>query len=227
MVALAVQHPHSTDLAWPIFASAPVKFNAHEHLFHEGDEADALYEIESGVVVIYRVALDGSRQIHGLRYPGEFVGVGYGSTFGVSAVAVRPVTARRIPRPALDRAIDEAPKLARRLLEACTNELMRTSDQLMVISNRTAIGRVASCLLDIHERAAGGGDTVILPITRGEMGDLLGLTIETVSRAMTRLKSLGVISLPRSDTVIVRDREALHALAEGDGNGAARGRLCA
>jgi len=227
MVAALAACPPSPETALPLGPQPLVKFNSQEHLFHEGDETDALYEIVSGVVVIYRVALDGSRQIHGLRYAGEFVGIGYGRTYGVSAVAVRPTTVRRLPKAMLERAIEETPHLARRLLEVCTDELMRTSDQLMVISNRIALGRVAACLLDIHERAAGGGDTIILPITRSEMGDLLGLTIETVSRAMTRLKSLGIIALPRSDTVIVRDRDAMRALAEGDGTGAARGRLCA
>ncbi|MCF3934827.1 helix-turn-helix domain-containing protein [Acuticoccus sp. M5D2P5] len=200
---------------------------SHEHLFHEGDPAAAIFEIASGVVIIYRTGLDGCRLIHGLRFKGELVGVGYGETYGVSAVAVRPATVRRISRAALDRAIDDDPGAARRVLEALTSELMRISDRLMVIGSRTAIGRVAACLLDLSARSAGGGETFILPICRSEMADYLGLTIETVSRAMTRLKTLGIITLPRSDTVTIKDRPALQTLAHDDGDGAARGRLCA
>lgn len=215
------------DTLLPVSTMPLLRWNNHEHLFHEGDTASAIFAIESGAVLIYRTTLDGCRLIHGIRFKGELVGVGYGDTYGVSAVAVRPATARSISRCALDRAIDEDPAVARTIMQALTSELMSTSDQLMIIGSRTAIGRVAACLVDLSNRAAGGGDDFVLPVNRAEMGDLLGLTIETVSRSMTRLKTLGIIALPRSDTVMIRKRSALLALAQDDGDGAARGRLCA
>ncbi|WP_108660150.1 Crp/Fnr family transcriptional regulator [Acuticoccus kandeliae] len=208
-------------------AAPHLRIGRQEHLFHEGDPADAIFVVLSGVVVIYRTGLDGNRLIHGLRFAGELVGVGYGETFGVSAVAVRPSVVRRVSRASLERLIDEDHAAVRQILKVLTAELMRTSDQLMVIGSRTAIGRVATCLLDMSTRAAGGGETFILPICRSEMADYLSLTIETVSRAMSRLKSLGIISLPQTNTVTIRDRAALQALAAEDGEGAARGRLCA
>lgn len=185
-----------------------------------------IYKLESGAVVIYRLGFDGCRLIHGIRFKGELLGLGYQGTYSVSAVAVRPTTAHSISRAALDRMIDTDPCVARQVMRALSSELVRTSDHLMVLGSRTSIGRVAACLIDLSDRAAGGGDTFMLPVTRAEMGDLLGLTIETVSRAMTRLKMLGTISLPRSDTVVIRNRPALLALAQDDGAGAARGRLC-
>lgn len=219
--------PALTDAATPAPNAPPLGWAKQEHLFHEGDPAAALFIIESGAVVIYRTARDGCRLIHGIRFKGEYVGLGYGETYGVSAVAVRPTTARSISRAALNRLIETDSTVARQMMLSLSAELMRTSDHLMVIGSRTAIGRVAACLLDLSERAAGGEGTFILPVSRSEMGDLLGLTIETVSRAMTRLKTLGIIALPRSDTVVIRSRSALLALAHDDGDGAARGRLAA
>ena len=227
MNATSVPRPASLDIVLPFSTPAMLRWDTHEHLFHEGDPASAIYEIKSGAVVIYRTTFDGCRLIQGVRFKGELVGVGYGGIYGLSAVAVRPTTACSLSRSALDRMIDADPAIARCMMQALTSELIRTSDQLMVISGRTAIGRVAACLIDLSSRAAGGADTFLLPLSRAEMGDLLGLTIETVSRSMSRLRSQGIIALPRSDTVTIRNRSELTALAEDDGAGAARGRLCA
>lgn len=227
MFAAPLHTSMAPSATWPAPVAQIARFGSHEHLFHEGDVATALFVIEAGVIAIYRTTFDGGRLIHGLRFKGELIGVGYGRTYGVSAVALRPSTVRRIPRSAIESALDDDPAFARRLLEICTRELMAISDQLLVIGSRTSLGRVAACLLDLSERAASGSDTFILPVTRSEMGDLLGLTIETVSRTMTRLKTLGVIALPHSDTVVIKNRETLRHLARDEGEGAARGRICA
>ncbi|MBJ3776597.1 Crp/Fnr family transcriptional regulator [Acuticoccus mangrovi] len=226
MFATSVASPALPEALWPVPAST-LRWDSQEHLFHEGDPVSAIFTIESGAVVIYRTARDGCRQIHGIRFQGELVGIGYNVTYGVSAVAVRPTSARAVSRATLDRLLDNDPTLARQMMRALTSELRRTSNLLMVIGSRTAIGRVAACLIDFSNRAADSDDTFVLPLSRGEMGDLLGLTIETVSRAMTRLKVLGIIALRRTDTVTIRKRATLLALAEEDGDGAARGRLCA
>lgn len=213
------------DTMWPAGAPSLTRVASGEHLFHEGDPVEAIFEIVSGVVVIYRTSIDGCRLIHDLRFRGELVGLGYGQTYATGAIAMRPTTLRRISRAAMERCLDEDPATVRRMLEAMTLEITRTSDRLMVIGSRTAIGRVATCLLDLSNRMAGGTDTFILPISRSQMADYLGLTVETVSRSMTRLKTLRVIALPRSNTIVIRDRVELQTLAHEDGAGAARGRL--
>ncbi|WP_170134964.1 Crp/Fnr family transcriptional regulator [Acuticoccus kandeliae] len=197
------------------------------HILREGDEASALCEILSGAVMIYRHTVDGSRVILGLRFKGELVGLSSRQRYACSAVAIRPTTLRKIPYSAIDKAIDHDPRLARRLLNACTAELCRSREQLMIVGNRTALGRVAALIIDLADRSQEDGIAMTLPFTRCEMGDYLGLTLETVSRAISRLKALRIIDLPRSDMVIIRDRARLEALADGDGDGASRGRLCA
>ncbi|RAI03825.1 transcriptional regulator [Acuticoccus sediminis] len=226
MIASLSTHPASHS-AFSSHATPLTRVGSHEHIFHEGAPAEAMFMIVNGVVVIYRTGIDGCRIIQDLRFKGEYVGVGYEENYSFSAIAVRPTVVRRIARAAVERAIDESPVTARRLLEALTLEQSRLSDRLMVIGSRTAIGRVAACFLDISSRSSGGAETFMVPISRSEMADYLGLTIETVSRAITRLRTLGIIALPRSDTVTIRDRAALQALAQDDGDGAARGRFCA
>ena len=101
----------------------------------------------------------------------------------------------------------------------------RTREQLMIVGSRSALGRVAALLMDLSERAEHSCATVTIPLTRSEMGDYLGLTIETVSRSMSRLKALKIIALPRSDSVLILNRSRLSDLASGVDEGAARGRI--
>lgn len=222
MIATSVRSP-----GLPVATLPLSRWSSHEHIFHEGDPASAIYVIESGAVIIYRTALDGCRLIHGIRFRGELVGLGFLDSYSVSAIASSPTAARTICRCALERMIETDPAVARTMMQALMAEMQMTSDQLMVIGSRTALGRLAACLLDLSNRAAGGGDTFVLPVSRAEMGDLLGLTIETVSRSFSRLRALDMIALPKSDTVVIRNRPGLMALAQDEGEGAARGRLCA
>ena len=222
MIAASIRSP-----GLPVATLPLARWSSHEHIFHEGDPASAIYVIESGAVIVYRTALDGCRLIHGIRFRGELVGLGFLDSYSVSAIASSPTAARTISRCALDRLIETDPAVAQAMMQALMAEMQMTSDQLMIIGSRTALGRVAACFLDLSNRAAGGGETFVLPVSRAEMGDLLGLTIETVSRSVSRLKALDIIALPKSDTVVIRNRPGLMALAQDDGAGAARGRLCA
>lgn len=226
MLALSDKPDTRFDSVLPTLAQCQT-FAVGEHVFHEGDAAAAVFEVVDGVVVLYGITLEGGRQLMGLRFPGELLGLTHRETYGWSAMAVRRATLRRIPRAVLDREIEDDPDFAKRIIAACTSELSRTRDQLMIVGCRSALGRVAALLLDIAERTADGGPSFSLPITRGEMGDYLGLTLETVSRAVSRLKALKIIALPRNDQVIVLDRGRLRDLADGIGEGASRGRMAA
>lgn len=205
-------------------AAPPMGFERGEHLYHEGDEVDRVLEIVRGVVTLYKTAVDGQRQLVGVRFPGDFLGTAGVDRHHTSAMAARATQVRSASRAELDAAMERDGALGRRLLLACRAELRSTRDHLMVIGSRSALGRVAALLVEISDRSAGGAPAFELPLTRGEMGDYLGLTLETVSRAIKRLKTLKIVALPRTDQVLVLDRRGLRALAEGAGEGAARGR---
>ncbi|MEM8854198.1 MAG: helix-turn-helix domain-containing protein [Pseudomonadota bacterium] len=219
----AIQSPSN----WPPSGAQPLTFSAGEHLFHEGDDATCLYEIKDGVVVLYSTALDGVRQLLGVRFRGDLLGISGGAQHHCGALAARTTRVNRMSRAQVDRMIDADPKLARRLLKACGSELLRTREQLTIVGSRSALGRVAALLLDLAGRDGNGNASVTLPLSRSEMGDYLGLTLETVSRCMSRLKALNIIALPRSDTVVILNHSRLSDLASGIDEGAARGRMVA
>lgn len=227
MAQLDRNDAHHGSTVWPEAGQRLVALAGGEHLFFDGDDDGTLFEVVEGVVALYKLTVEGSRQVLGLRFPGELLGLGHQKQYGCSAVAMGAVRVRRIDRGALDRALGQDPELARRLLDAAMADLRQSREQLMIVGCRSAIGRVAAFLRDMASRAPEQGVGFHLPLTRTDMGDFLGLTLETVSRTMSRLKALGIIALPRHDLVVLCDPWRLGALADGVDEGAARGRLAA
>ena len=189
---------------------------AGETLFNEGDDADCIYEITSGMLRLYKLLPDGRRQIVGFLTAGHLLGLALEGTYVYTAETLTDVTLCRYRRSGFDRLIDNVPGLARRLWGFTADELRMAQDQLMMIGRKTATEKVASFLLTQAE-LQGAADEVRVPMTRGDIGDYLGLTIETVSRTLTKLKRDGVIALPNLDRIEFRDRERLEEIAKGAG----------
>jgi CRP/FNR family transcriptional regulator len=187
-----------------------------EDLFLEGDEATQVYEIVSGVVCLYRIMPDGGRHILAFRFPGDIVGLCSPANYGYNAQAVGDARVRRISRTSLERMIDEHPGFARKLLRMAAAELNATRDHLTCLASKSAEAKVAEFLLMLTERSKpkAGADVVVdLPMTRTDIGDYLGLTIETVSRTISKMRRSGIIDLPRTTRVVVRSEERLAELA--------------
>ena len=193
-----------------------VLLEPHETLFFEGDENDAAFEIVSGLVCLSTLTPDGRRQLLGLRFPGDIVGLGRGAEHECGAVACGTTQARRIPRATLDRQLATDPQLALRLVAAACEDVRRSREQLLTIGRKCAVERVATFLDEMRRRVSPDGRAIEIALSRTDIGDLLGLSIETVSRSFTKLRGMGVIDLPRHDLAIVRRPAALTALALGD-----------
>ncbi len=188
-------------------------------LFSEGDEADGVYEVVSGTLRLYKVLIDGRRQIIGFVSGGQLLGLAPQRHYLCTAEAVTPLTVRRYQRPAFERRIDEEPGLARRLLTAVSNELRMAQDQMLLLGRKSATEKVASFLLSRAAREDGDyEDHVELAMGRGDIADYLGLTVETVSRTFTKLKNDGLIALPTPASVEILDVEQLEELASGAGD---------
>lgn len=188
-------------------------------LFSEGDEAEGVFEVVSGTLRLYKVLIDGRRQIIGFVSGGQLLGLAAQRQYLCTAEAVTPLTLRRYQRPAFERRIDEEPGLARRLLTAVSNELRMAQDQMVLLGRKSASEKVASFLLSLAAHEDGEHDDhVDLPMGRGDIADYLGLTVETVSRTFTRLKSDGLIALPTPASVEILDLEQLADLAAGVGD---------
>jgi CRP/FNR family transcriptional regulator len=193
-----------------------VSLSNREDLFLEDDEASHVYEVVSGVVCLYRIMSDGSRHILAFRFPGDFVGLCSSATHGYNAQAVGEARARRISRVGIERMIDERAGFARKLLRMVAAELGTMRDHLTCLASKSAEARVAEFLLMLAERShvrAGAAVVVNLPMTRTDIGDYLGLTIETVSRSISKMRRSGIIELPRTTQVVLRSKDRLAELA--------------
>ena len=185
-------------------------------------EADGLCaNLLSGVLKVSACTADGREQIVGLCYPADFVGSPFADTshFTVSALTEAEVCV--FPRGAFEGLLAVHGRMERLLLQRTFAALDDTRGRLLVLSRNTAEQKVAGFISNMAERARGtdcrahadGPATFDLPLTRGQIADVLGLTIETVSRQLTRLKTAGILALPGVRAVTVRDAAALRARA--------------
>lgn len=206
--------PHGLDEHW---SGAPVRrLEAKEHIFTEGDQRTHIYRVEKGAISLYKIMPDGRRQILGFAYPGDLIGLGACEEYKFNAQATKLTELKGLRWAAIQNSARHDPELALKLYEAISLELAAAHDLLLSTGQRSALERVAAFLLAMSRRG-GGRDRVVvnLPMTRADIGDFLGLTIETVSRTFTKLRQLGIIGLAQSASVHVLDIGALQELAEG------------
>jgi CRP/FNR family transcriptional regulator len=159
-------------------------------LFDQGALAGSVFNVTEGMIRLYKSLPDGRRQIVGFALPGDFLGLALMDRYGVAAESVNQVKVCRFPRSAFARYVDGKPHLLRRLHEFAGHELSLAQDQMLLLGRRTAEEKVAAFLLNLQARYARIGTltvTVPLPMSRQDIADYLGLTIETVSRTLTRL----------------------------------------
>jgi CRP/FNR family transcriptional regulator len=180
----------------------------------EGAPATCFFNITAGTARLYKSLPDGRRQITGFARAGDFLGLAGCTEYGFSAEAIDRVRLCRFTRLSLQRLLDDFPAMERRLLETAGNELVAAQEQMLLLGRKTASERLASFLIMMGRGAAGA---LHLPVSRSDIADYLGLTIETVSRTFTKFKSAGLISLPTITEVMILDRPRLTRLAEGAG----------
>jgi CRP/FNR family transcriptional regulator len=190
-----------------------------EALFWQGDTASHVFEISSGALRTVRVLSDGRRVITGFLFAGDVVGVSLKDRYLTTVEAIAPCLVRRLARRRFDEAVEQSTTLRPQLLAQLRDEMVAAQDQVMLLARKTAEERVASFLLALARRAGQGcqPDAIVaLPMTRLDMADYLGLTIETVSRVMTRLTGRGIIAPVGRHAIAIRRPAALMALAVDD-----------
>jgi len=186
-------------------------------LIAQDEEAEHIYNLTAGVVRLYRLLSDGRRQIVGFALPGDFLGLAMTKRNTFSADAVAPVAACRFPREVFTRYLAEKPHLLRRLHELSTHELTLAQDQMVLLGRRTAEEKVAAFLIRFRDRWSRINQAhlhIPLPMSRQDIGDFLGLTVETVSRMMTKLARDKVIVIV-PDGVRILDEKKLESLCAG------------
>jgi len=195
------------------------KVAAGGELIGEAESVDHYSNVLTGVVKLTKTLSDGRQQIVGLQFAPDFLGRPFKEESAIAAVAATDVELCSFPRRALERMMAEQPHLEHRLLQQTLKELDQARDWMVTLGRKTAPEKIASFLLmiarNIDPTAAPGVSSAAfdLPLSRAEIADFLGLTIETVSRHFTRLRGEGVIRIENNRHVIVDDLGRLAARA--------------
>jgi CRP/FNR family transcriptional regulator len=191
-------------------------FGAKETLFEQGEASGWVYNLTAGSVRLYKLLPDGRRQVVGFALPGDFLGLSMSERNMFSADALTPTAACRFSRQEYSDFLDAKPHLLRRLHSMASHELTLAQDQMVILGRRTAEERIAAFLIGLRNRwmrISGNQVHIPLPMTRQDIGDFLGLTVETVSRMMTRLaREKAIVIVP--DGVRLLDVARLERLAE-------------
>jgi CRP/FNR family transcriptional regulator len=184
----------------------------------EGDPIDGWFRIASGAVRLSKSTPDGRRQVVDFLIAGDYFGLTSERHYGYSVEAISRTTLVRYSRARLEAGVETEPVLARRLFGIACAELQRARQHLLLLGRKCADEKIASFLLALAERLgthSNGADIVHLPMSRQDMADYLGLTIETVSRTLTRLRREGLIALSTPQHVLLLRPDRLRTLAEG------------
>lgn len=206
------------DLAGLDSIAERMSLEAGEPLVREGEPAHSVFNITSGSVRIYKLMPDGRRQITGFLFAGDFIGLASGDVHAFTAEAIEETTVCRFRGSEYHAFARDRPELERALLERARHELAAAQNQMLLLGRKTARERLATFLLDLPARdpARPSIDHLIrLPMTRSEIADYLGLTIETVSREMTKLKAGGIVTLLSLHALRIDQPDRLRALADG------------
>lgn len=191
-----------------------LRYQRNETIFAEHDVATHIYYVAGGCVRLCRHVADGRRHISEFMFAGDLFGLGEFRTYPHSAEAVNSVTAIAYPRAVVEQFGWESGQLRMDMMEHFSTMLANTRQRLFRASCQSARERTASFILQMSHQTA-TADRVDLPMGRQEIADHLGLTIETVCRAITALREAGTIEIPNPHQFIVRRPDELRAMAEG------------
>lgn len=190
---------------FPPAAGSATFYSAGAEIYGQGERAGHLYRIEFGAVRIFRLLADGRRQISAFHFAGEVFGFAADGTHHFFAEAIVP-SGIQVLRPS-------AGGFAQDMLSLVLSGLVRAQEHLLVLGRQSATERVAAFLLDLRNRQ-GGLQRVELPMSRTDIGDYLGLTIETVSRVFSKLRAARIVRLDSLRSVYILRPDSLRLLSE-------------
>jgi CRP/FNR family transcriptional regulator, nitrogen fixation regulation protein len=190
--------------------AAPMRFARNAEVYGEGEPAEYLYQVVSGAVRTYRMLDDGRRQVIAFYLPGDMFGVEGGEVHLASAEAIGEAQVLVVRRSSVFARAEREKDFARQLWTLMTRELERVQQHSLVLI-KNAEERVAGFLLEMAGRHT-ATMAIELPMSRQDIADYLGLTIETVSRTFTQFVQSGIIALETSRRIQFRNSAALNRL---------------
>ena len=197
------------------FTGTSLHIPQNQTIFSQGEPVNHAYKIVSGVVRLCKHLPDGRRQIAEFLFPGEYFSFVTIGDQGFSAEAVIDVTLLSFPQKHVERLCQEHPHLRVRLFELLSQRVHDIQNHLTMVGRQTAKERVAGFLLLLSQCSSTDGTRITVPMNRQDIADYLSLTMETVSRTLSRLKAARIVSAPDLHHLELRNVGALHALADG------------
>lgn len=182
-------------------------------IYGEKEPADYVYQVKSGAARSYKLLSDGRRQIGAFHLAGDIFGLENGSEHRFTAEAIVKTTVRLIKRRSLELVAESDAMVARNLLTLTTDNLQHAEDHMLLLGRKTSLERVAAFLTEMDRRLTAAG-VMALPMSRRDIADYLGLTLETVSRALSRLHELGILGFLGTNQrqIVLLDRQHLASL---------------
>jgi len=194
-----------------------VRFARNTTIFNEGDDVAYTYKIVSGAVRLCKHTSNGRRQIADFLLAGDYFGFLQLGTYSFTAEAVSDVVVIAYPQRQIEQLSNTMPSMSRRLLTLLSQRLLGMQDHLVMLGRQAAKERVASFLLLLADRSeADEGEAFEVPMSRQDIADYLGLTIETVCRALSDLKRAHLIAIPNIHQIVISDREGLQEAADSE-----------
>ncbi|MGY8638761.1 helix-turn-helix domain-containing protein [Bradyrhizobium sp. 14AA] len=185
------------------------KYRRGSEIFGEGDEAEYVYQIQSGAVRTYKLLPDGRRQINSFHLPGDLFGLENGKVHRFSAEAVIETNVRIMRRHSLLDAMASREGGTRDLIGLVTRNLQHAENHMLLLGRKTALEKVIAFVHEMDERQL-QPDIMVFPMSRRDIADYLGLTLETVSRALSNLRDEGILrfegATQRQVTILDRKR---------------------
>lgn len=183
-------------------------YRKDEEIYGEDEPAEYVYQVIRGAVRTYKLLSDGRRQIGAFHLPGDVFGLESADAHRLAAEAILDTTLRLVKRKSLEQSAHSDVRVARDLWSITSGELRHAENHMLLLGRKTAMERVATFLLEMDRRLARTG-MIALPMCRRDIGDYLGLTLETVSRALSELQQQGVLGLSGARQIVLRNRERL------------------
>ena len=182
-------------------------------IYGEKEPADYVYQVKIGAVRSYKLLSDGRRQIGAFHLVGDIFGLENGSEHRFTAEAIVDTTVRLVKRRSLELVAESDAMVARNLLTMTTNNLQHAEDHMLLLGRKTSLERVAAFLIEMDKRLT-AADVMALPMCRRDIADYLGLTLETVSRALSRLHGFGILGFIGNNQrqIVLLDRLQLASL---------------
>ena len=194
------------------FVGATIYYPRRMQIVHEDQVADRLYRILNGAVCTYKILSDGRRQISSFYLPGDVFGLESSGEHTLGAEAITNVKLLIIKKSALTELTKQRAATINELLQLTARELARAQERLLLLSSKSAQERIVGFLFEMSRRTPLAEDCVDLPMSRQDIADYLGLTIETVSRTLWALQTSGAIEIASRKRIALRDRSRLMRL---------------